>query len=103
MVFTNSIKPYFNFFCLIKRNTAQAAPKVKIKALNLLFVRKSLLYKHLQLDASNFNSFLKLKFFKNVLTEILKINSFIAVAKTDKFKAINVRLRFCNQIFRRIK
>jgi hypothetical protein len=28
-----------------------------------------------------------MKFFKNVLAEILKINSFIAVAKTMKFKA----------------
>ncbi len=37
--------------------------------------------------ANNFNSFLKLKFFKNVLAEILKINSFSSVAKTKKFKA----------------
>jgi len=58
-----------------------------------LFVRKSLLYKQLKLVANNFNSFLKLKFFKNVLTEILKINSFIAVIKTKKFKADSIRLR----------
>ncbi len=44
--------------------------------------------------ANNFNSFLKLKFFKNVLTEILKINSFSLVAKTKKFKAEDCSLIF---------
>jgi hypothetical protein len=47
-----------------------------------LFVRESLVLKYLRLVANNFNSFLKLKFFKNVLAEILKINSFSSVAKT---------------------
>ena len=42
---------------------------------------------YLLIVANNFNSFLKLKFFKNVLAEILKINSFSSVAKTKKFKA----------------
>ena len=42
---------------------------------------------YLYIVANNFNSFLKLKFFKNVLAEILKINSFSSVAKTKKFKA----------------
>ncbi len=60
--------------------------KQKIKALNFYFVRKSLLSIYLQLVANNFNSFLKLKFFKNVLAEILKINSFSSVVKTKKFK-----------------
>ena len=39
------------------------------------------------LNANNFNSFLKLKFFKNVLPEILKIKCFSSVAKTMKLKA----------------
>ena len=52
-------------FVLIQKNE-------KIKALNFYFVRKSLLYNYLKLVANNFNSFLKLKFFKNVLAEILK-------------------------------
>ena len=42
---------------------------------------------YLYIVANNFNSFLKLKFFKNVLAEILKINSFSSVAKSKKFKA----------------
>ena len=67
-------------FVLIQKNE-------KIKALNFYFVRKSLLYNYLKLVANNFNSFLKLKFFKNVLAEILKINSFSSVAKTTEFKA----------------
>ncbi len=59
-----------------------------------LFVRKLLLNIYLQLVANNFNSFLKLKFFKNVLAEILKINSFSSVAKTKKFKAEDCSLIF---------
>jgi hypothetical protein len=59
-----------------------------------LFVRESLVLKYLRLVANNFNSFLKLKFFKNVLAEILKIKSFSSVAKTKKFKAED-----CSQIF----
>ncbi|NBW59442.1 MAG: hypothetical protein EBR41_02595 [Crocinitomicaceae bacterium] len=59
----------------------------KVKAVNFYFVRKSLFYRYLQLVANNFYSFLKLKFFKNVLAEILKINSFSSASKNMKFKA----------------
>ena len=69
-----------SFFLDKKRNK-------KVKALNFYFVRKYLFYNYLHLVMNNFNSFLKLKFFKNVLAEILKINSFSSVAKTMKFKA----------------
>ena len=61
--------------------------------------RKSLYYKCLQLVANNFNSFLKLKFFKNVLTEILKITSFTSVAKTKKFKAEKIRFYLLNSSY----
>ena len=71
---------FLSFFLDKKRNK-------KVKAMNFYFVRKSLFYSYLKLVANNFNSFLKLKFFKNVLAEILKIISFSAVAKTMKFKA----------------
>ena len=71
------------FFCLIKR--------IKNQGSKFLFVRKLLSDNYLKHVANNFNSFLKLNFFKNVLTEILKINSFSAVAKTKKSKAKIVR------------
>ncbi len=72
----NSTSFYFilPFFFLDEKET-------KNQGSEFLFVRKSLSYNYLQLVANNFNSFLKLKFFKNVLTEILKINSFSSVAK----------------------
>ena len=65
------------------------AAKLKNQGAEFIIVRKLLLNMYLQLAANNFNSFLKLKFFKNVLAEILKINSFSSVAKTKKFKAEN--------------
>jgi hypothetical protein len=71
----------------MKKNHHEVAAKLKNQGGEFLFVRKLLFYKYLQLVANNFISFLKLKFFKNVLTEILKINSFSSVAKTMKFKA----------------
>jgi len=74
-------------FVLIQKNE-------KIKALNFYFVRKSFYSHYLQLVANNFNSFLKLKFFKNVLAEISKINSFSSVVKTMKFKAEYFRFEF---------
>jgi len=64
----------------------------KVKALYFYFVRKSLFYNYLRCVSNNFSSFLKLTFFKNVLAEILKINSFSSVAKTMKFKAEYFRL-----------
>ncbi|NBP74599.1 MAG: hypothetical protein EBU61_00975 [Crocinitomicaceae bacterium] len=73
---------------MTKKETPRSSSEAKkVKALNFYFVRESLFYNYLQLVANNFSSFLKLKFFKNVLAEILKINSFSLVAKTMKLKA----------------
>ena len=77
----------FLFFLTKKETPRSSSEAKKVKALNFYFVRESLFYNYLKLVANNFNSFLKLKFFTNVLTEILKINSFRSVAKTIKFKA----------------
>ena len=71
----------------MKKNHHEVAAKLKYQGSEFLFIRKELLNMYLQLVTNNFNSFLKLKFFKNVLAEILKINSFSSVAKTKKFKA----------------
>ena len=71
----------------MKKNHHEVAAKLKNQGSEFIFVRKLLLNMYLQLVANNFNSFLKLKFFKNVLAEILKINGFSSVAKTKKFKA----------------
>ena len=71
----------------MKKNHHEVAAKLKNQGAEFIFVRKLLLNMYLQLVANNFNSFLKLKFLKNVLAEILKINSFSSVDKTKKFKA----------------
>ena len=58
----------------------------KIKALN--FFCSQIIVIHVFINRSEQdNSFLKHKFFKNVLAEILKINGFSSVAKTKIFKA----------------
>ena len=74
-----------SFFLDKKRNK-------KSQGFEFYFVRKLLFNNYLILVANNFSSFLKLKFFKNVLAEILKINSFNSVAKSMKFKAEYFRL-----------
>jgi hypothetical protein len=84
-------------FCLTKKETPRSSSEAKkVKALNFYFVRNTLFYNDLKLVANNFNYFLKLRFFKNVLAEILKINSFNSVAKTIKFKAEYFRLAEAN-------
>jgi hypothetical protein len=73
------------FFAILLLDTSTGsvqAQRIKSQGSKFLFVRKLFSSYYLQLVANNFNSFLKLKFFKNVLTEILKITSFSAVAKT---------------------
>jgi len=78
----------------MKKNHHVVAAKLKNQGSEFIFARKSLLNMYLKLVANNFNSFLKLKFFKNVFAEILKINSFSSVAKIKKFKAEDCSLIF---------
>ena len=65
----------------------------KNQGAEFLFCSQILILKLITTRCEQDNSFLKLKFFNNVLVEILKINSFKSVAKTMKFKAEYVRLR----------
>ena len=80
-------------FCLTKKETKKSRLWISIFPpwRTQIIVLKVLISRCVRRGV-NFHSFLKLTFFKNVLTEILKIRSFSSVVKTIKFKAENLRL-----------
>jgi hypothetical protein len=90
---------FFSFFLDTSTSSVQVK-KQKSQGSEFLFCSQIIILQILITRREQDNSFLKLKFFKNVLAEILKIKSFSSVAKTMKFKAEWCSLLFTKKLSR---